>query len=117
MLKSPMFRRLHKLEFQSTVPKVKPKMNIKHRLARVLWCKEKLFWKQKDWESILLSDEFIFKISVIEGGIRIWRLKGEAFEKSCIRSKICDIRHGMGMHECLRKRTIMYLFCIKHRRV
>ena len=67
--KSATFGLLHILEFQARVPKVKPKINIKQRCVRLLWCKQKFFWGQQDWEIVLFCNESLFQISVDKGSV------------------------------------------------
>lgn len=86
--KSTTLRRLRKLGFRSRVPKIKPFLSSKQRAARVKWCKQRLFWDHDDWKKILFSDESVFCVSHGNQGIRVWRLKHEAYKKECLKRSV-----------------------------
>ena len=86
--KSTTLRQLRKLGFRSCVPKVKPLLSRTQKAARVRWCKQRLFGGQDDWKKVLFSDESMFCVSHGHQGIRVWRLKQEAYIKECLKRSV-----------------------------
>ena len=86
--KSTTLRRLHKLGFHSRVPKIKPLLTIKQKRERVKWCKQRLLWGLEDWKKVLFSDESLFCVSYGDQGVRVWRMKQEAFHKECMKRSV-----------------------------
>ena len=70
--------RLHEQGFRCRIPAVKPLLNGRQRQKRLKWCREKKDWTtEKDWSSVMFSDESKFVISFGNKGPRVWRKKGE----------------------------------------
>lgn len=55
---------------------------------RLLWAKEKQFWVQRQWNSIIFSDESKFDVCVGDSRKRVIRTKSETYHKDCLKRTV-----------------------------
>ena len=51
----------------------------RHRRAREQWSRAHLRWTQRQWTTVLFTDESVFWLSRADGQTRVWRRKNERF--------------------------------------
>lgn len=68
--------------------KEKPLLSLKQKRARLLWVKEHQNWSERQWNSIIWSDESKFEVCVGDPRSRIMRLPEEAFHKDCLKRRV-----------------------------
>ena len=49
----------------------------RHRRAREQWSRAHLRWTQRQWSTVLFTDESVFRLSRADGRTRVWRRKNE----------------------------------------
>ncbi|KAJ5646675.1 hypothetical protein N7490_003047 [Penicillium lividum] len=81
------WRTLRRAGFRKTKPTRKPGLTKKMRLARLNWALAHQHWTLEDWKNVIFSDETSVILLHRRGGYRIWRMKDEAFTRSCIRER------------------------------
>ncbi|GFU78863.1 transposable element Tcb2 transposase [Trichonephila clavipes] len=60
---------------------------LRHRTARLQWCREHHNWTQQDWACVLFSDESRFSLSSDGRRQLIWRESGTAYRPENIQEK------------------------------
>ena len=65
-------------------PYVGQVLTARHRAARLQWAQRHFRWGRQQWARVLFSDESRFNLSHHDGGIRVFRRKGERFADNCI---------------------------------
>ena len=58
-----------------------------HRAARLQWAQRHFRWGPQQWVRVLFSDESGFNHSHHDGGIRIFRRRGERFADNCLNDR------------------------------
>jgi hypothetical protein len=51
----------------------------RHRQRHVAWATTRLRWTQRQWNTVLFTDEFHFHVNFADGGARVWRQRIERF--------------------------------------
>lgn len=69
-------------------PKEKPLISAVQRKKRLAWAKNRQNWVQRQWDSVIWSDESRFQLSVGEEGQRVIREKSEAFHRDCLKRTV-----------------------------
>ena len=64
-------RYLKKLGYEYAVKIKKQFLSIKHRKARVEWCKQYLHWTKQDWRKVIFSDESTFYVLKRKSQVKI----------------------------------------------
>lgn len=67
---------------------MKPLLTQKQKKARRLWANERKKWVQRQWDSIIWSDESRFEVFVGDTRKRIIRLPGEEYHSDCLQRKV-----------------------------
>jgi len=49
------------------------------------WCRRHVRWTQRDWQTVLFSDESRFCFNVFDRRKKVWRRRGERFADCCVR--------------------------------
>ena len=62
-------------------PYVEQVFTVRHRAARLQWAQR---WGRQQWARVLFSDESRFNLSRHDGGIRVFRRRGERFADNCL---------------------------------
>ena len=65
-------------------PYVGQVLTARHRAARLQWAQRHFRWGRQQWARVLFSDESRFNLSHHDGGIRIFRRRGERFADNCL---------------------------------
>ena len=65
-------------------PYVGQVLTARHRAAHLQWTQRHFRWGRQQWARVLFSDEFRFNLSHHDGGIRIFRRRGERFADNCL---------------------------------
>ena len=65
-------------------PYVGQVLTARHRAARLLWAQRHCRWGRRQWARVLFSDESRFNLSHHDGGIRVFRRRGERFSDNCL---------------------------------
>ena len=55
-----------------------------HRAARLQWAQRHFRWGRRSWARVLFSDESRFNLSHHDGGIRVFKSRGERFPDNCL---------------------------------
>ena len=55
-----------------------------HRATRLQWAQRHFRWGRQQWARVLFSDESRFNLSHHDGGIRVFRRRGECFADNCL---------------------------------
>lgn len=55
---------------------------------RLAWVKERQAWTQRQWNSIVFSDESRFELSVGDSGSKVIRTKKEAYHRDCLKRTV-----------------------------
>lgn len=71
------------------VPKITPIQQKK----RLRWCLNKVSWTKEQWESVIWSDESMFRLGRGVRGVRVIKLPGEYFKK---RHRVGTLKFGSG---------------------
>ena len=53
-----------------------PILKVRHKRARLEWCRSCVDWSQEDWSRVLFSDECRFSLDSDDGRARVWRTNG-----------------------------------------
>ena len=77
-------RYLKKFGFEYAVKIKKPFLTMKHRKARVEWCKQHLHWTKQDWRKVIFSDESTFYVLKRKNQVKIWRTDDERSIPECV---------------------------------
>ena len=59
-------------------------LTARHRAARLQWAQRHFRWGRQQWARVLFSDESKFNLSHHDGGIRIFRRRGERIADNCL---------------------------------
>ena len=59
-------------------------LTARHRAARLQWAQQHFCWGRQQWARFLFSDESRFGLSHHDGGIRVFRRRGERFSDNCL---------------------------------
>ncbi len=78
-------RRMQDMGFSCRIPCVKPLLNNRQRQKRLIWAKDKKDCTAAEWSKVMFSDESKFCISFGNQGPRVWRKRGEAQNRRCLR--------------------------------
>ena len=65
-------------------PYVAQVLTARHRAARLQWAQWHFRWGRQQWAQVLFSDESRFNLSHHDGGIRVFRRRGERFADNCL---------------------------------
>ena len=65
---------------------VKPFLSQQNKEARFRWAQNRVFWSPERFTKIVWSDESRFRLFVNDGRVRVWRERGERFQKDCVRN-------------------------------
>ena len=65
-------------------PAKKPKLTVKHRDDRRLWCTQHLRWTAQDWGSVLFSDESSFNVSHGDARSVVYRRTNQRYNQDMI---------------------------------
>lgn len=68
-------------------PKEKPLLTPKHEKDRLKWARKHRNWTQRQWNSVIWSDESRFEVCVGDSR-KVIRNKDEAFHRDCIARKV-----------------------------
>ena len=68
----------------SVAPPQQARQPIRHRAARLQWAQRHFRWGRHQWSWVLFSDESLFNLSHHDGGIRVFRRRGERFADNCL---------------------------------
>ena len=49
------------------------------------WCRQHLRWTQRQWQSVMFTDESWFCIDMNDGRAQVWRSRGERYADCCVR--------------------------------
>lgn len=74
-------RRLKEVGIKSYRPKKAPKLQRRHRVARLAFAREHQNWTNDQWSKVLFTDESRFCINSIDGRERLYRRPGEQNEQ------------------------------------
>ena len=55
------------------------------RRNRYDWCRQHLRWTQRQWQSVMFTDESRFCIDMNDGRAKVWRRQGEHYADCCVR--------------------------------
>ena len=55
------------------------------RRNRYDWCRQHLRWTQRQWQSVIFTDESRFCIDKNDGRAKVWRRQGERYADCCVR--------------------------------
>jgi hypothetical protein len=81
-------RRLKEVELGSYIPAKAPKLEVRHRVARLAFGREHENWNIDQWSQVLFTDESRFCINTIDGRERIWRRRGERYSQCNFTPKV-----------------------------
>ena len=76
--------RLHEGNLKARRPAVRPVLKWEHRRNCLQWATEHQNWDQRQWRSVLFSDESRFCVDFHDGRRLVWRAKGERYADCCI---------------------------------
>ena len=65
-------------------PYVGQVLTARHWAARLQWAQRHFRWGRQQWVRVLFSDESRFNLGHLDGGIRVFRRKGERFADNCL---------------------------------
>ena len=65
-------------------PYVGQVLRARHRVARLQWAQRHFRWGRQQWARVLFSDESRSNLSHHDGGIRVFRGRGERFADNCL---------------------------------
>jgi transposase len=77
-------RRLKSFGLTSRKPATAPLLLPHHRRARLNFAIEHTYWTEKQWGSVLFTDESRFTLRSPDGRERVWRRQGERYAACCI---------------------------------
>jgi hypothetical protein len=60
-------------------------LTLRHRQASIRRARAHRYWRRRDWNTVLFSDESRYNLSHADGRVRIYRQKGERFAPVCVR--------------------------------
>lgn len=60
-------------------------LTLRHRRSRLDWARAHRRWRQREWNTVLFSDESRFNLNEPNGRVRVYRRKGERFAPLCVR--------------------------------
>lgn len=63
-------------------------LTLRQKKKRLQWCRERMSWTQRQWNSIIFSDESKFDVSVGDARRRVIRNKTEAYHKDCLKRTV-----------------------------
>ena len=69
--------RLRERNIRPRRPAIRPVLQRRHRVARLVWCRAHLRSTRRDWARILFSDESRFHLDSRDGRSRVYRRVGE----------------------------------------
>lgn len=75
-------RRLHKSHLRARRVVRRPSMTQRHRAARFQWALDHLRWNIRSWRRIHWSDESRFLLRPVDGRMRVWREKNQAYDEN-----------------------------------
>lgn len=71
--------RLHDQGLRSRKPAMKPKLTVRHKLARIRWARAHERCTHAQWTNIIFTDESRFLLYGNDGRQRVWRRTGERY--------------------------------------
>ena len=71
--------RLHARGLRARRPVKATPLTRRHRRARLQWSRAPSMWTQRDWNTVLFTDESVFRLSRVDGRTRVWRRPNERF--------------------------------------
>lgn len=77
-------RRLNASNLICRRPAVGPVLTQHHRRERLHWAQQRQNWHQRQWRTVIFSDESRYCISGADGRARVWRRSGERFDDECV---------------------------------
>lgn len=80
-------RRLRSAGIKGRKPYVGPKLTLRHRQARLRWCRHYQNRRLLEWRNVLFSDESRFCIDHVDGRTVVWRRDGERLSDACVVEK------------------------------
>ncbi|RWR98947.1 transposase-like protein [Dinothrombium tinctorium] len=86
-------RRLHEQGFHGRTARKKPFISDVNKKKRIKWARDHLQKDLEFWKRVIWSDESKFNFFAPDGNMKVWRKKGEALKKECLRP---TVKHGGG---------------------
>jgi hypothetical protein len=80
--------RLNGSGLRSRQPSVKQRLLPGHTQARLRWARIHAHWTRAQWRNVLFSDESRFSLHHNDRRMRLWRRRGERFQKCCVRENM-----------------------------
>ena len=77
--------RLRTAGLRARRPYFGPNLTRVHRQQRLLWTRRHVRFTQRQWNTVVFSDESRFTLSFADGRIRAWRRRGERHAQCCVR--------------------------------
>ena len=71
--------RLYERGISARRPVIATLLTRRHRQTREQWSRAHLRWAQRQWSTVLFTDESVFRLSCADGRTRVWRRKIERF--------------------------------------
>nr|CAA82360.1 putative transposase [Drosophila hydei]prf//2013359A transposase [Drosophila hydei] len=65
--------------------KEKPLLTLRQKKKRLQWARERMSWTQRQWDTIIFSDEAKFDVSVGDTRKRVIRKRSETYHKDCLK--------------------------------
>ena len=92
--------RLNERGLSARRPVIATPLTRRHRRTHEQWSRAHLRWTQRQWSTVLFTDESVFRLSHAGGRARFWRRKNERFADCNIieRDPWWWVRNGVGGH-------------------
>lgn len=76
--------RLHEANLKSCARARVPALNARHRQARLAYARTHVTWTDRQWQSVMFSDESRFCLFNSDRRIRVWRRRGQRYDRNCV---------------------------------
>lgn len=63
-------------------------LTLRQKKKRLQWTKLRISWTQRQWNTIIFSDESKFDVCVGDSRRRVIRTKAEAYQKDCLKRTV-----------------------------
>lgn len=79
--------RLDRLGIHARRPHKGMELTPHHQHQRLIWTNRHLRWLNRDWRTVMFTDESRFTLKFADGRIRVWRRKNERYHASTVMQK------------------------------
>lgn len=107
-------RVLHKNDFVGRIGKRKPFVSETNRVKRLKWCRERRGW-DKQWDTIIWSDESRFLLFENDGQQWVWRRPHEKYDVECLVPTVKSNGEGVMVWGCFVKNRLGPLVVLEGR--